>query len=381
MTHPTDDRPKARTDGGPTATTDDERATTLAVEELSHCYGSEQALSDVSFGLEPGELAAVVGPSGCGKTTLVQAIAGHLTPSQGRIRLRGTDVTDQPPEQRAVGLVFQTPTLYPHMTVDENVAYGLAAREIPSAERAAIVGEYLDLVDLADQREAYPSELSGGQGRRVELARALAPQPDLLVLDEPLSALDRSLRLRLRDEIAHIQEETGVTTLLVTHDQEEAMTLADRLVVMNDGRVSAVGRPRALYESPPTRFVGSFLGRSTELAATVRDTDPLRLAVGGGEVRLPGGGRSSAVGESVRCLVRPHGLSLRPPAEAPLSGTISRVVDLGRRYDVTVALDGETEVMVEREGEPPAVGDTVGVAVDPASVAVFTGAGEPIDAA
>ena len=381
MTHPTDDRPKARTDGGPTTATDDERATTLAVEELSHCYGSEQALSDVSFGLEPGELAAVVGPSGCGKTTLVQAIAGHLTPSQGRIRLRGADVTGQPPEQRAVGLVFQTPTLYPHMTVDENVAYGLAAREIPSAERAAIVGEYLDLVDLADQREAYPSELSGGQGRRVELARALAPQPDLLVLDEPLSALDRSLRLRLRDEIAHIQEETGVTTLLVTHDQEEAMTLADRLVVMNDGRVSAVGRPRALYESPPTRFVGSFLGRSTELAATVRDTDPLRLAVGGGEVRLPGGGRSSAVGESVRCLVRPHGLSLRPPAEAPLSGTVSRVVDLGRRYDVTVALDGETEVMVEREGEPPAVGDTVGVAVDPASVAVFTGAGEPIDAA
>ena len=381
MTHPTDDRPKARTDGGPTAATDDERATTLAVEELSHCYGSEQALSDVSFGLEPGELAAVVGPSGCGKTTLVQAIAGHLTPSQGRIRLRGTDVTDQPPEQRAVGLVFQTPTLYPHMTVDENVAYGLAAREIPSAERAAIVGEYLDLVDLADQREAYPSELSGGQGRRVELARALAPQPDLLVLDEPLSALDRSLRLRLRDEIAHIQEETGVTTLLVTHDQEEAMTLADRLVVMNDGRVSAVGRPRALYESPPTRFVGSFLGRSTELAATVRDTDPLRLAVGGGEIRLPGGGRSSAVGESVRCLVRPHGLSLRPPAEAPLSGTVSRVVDLGRRYDVTVALDGETEVMVEREGEPPAVGDTVGVAVDPASVAVFTDAGEPIDTA
>ena len=381
MTHPTDGRPKARTDGGPTAATDDERATTLAVEELSHCYGSEQALSDVSFGLEPGELAAVVGPSGCGKTTLVQAIAGHLTPSQGRIRLRGADVTDQPPEQRAVGLVFQTPTLYPHMTVDENVAYGLAAREIPSAERAAIVGEYLDLVDLADQREAYPNELSGGQGRRVELARALAPQPDLLVLDEPLSALDRSLRLRLRDEIAHIQEATGVTTLLVTHDQEEAMTLADRLVVMNDGRVSAVGRPRALYESPPTRFVGSFLGRSTELAATVRDTDPLRLAVGGGEIGLPGGSGSPAVGESVRCLVRPHGLSIQPPVEAPLSGTVSRVVDLGRRYDVTVALDGETEVMVEREGDPPAVGDTVGVAVDPASVAVFTGAGEPIDAA
>ena len=352
---------------------------TLAVDGLGHQYGAEQALSDVSFSLDAGELVAVLGPSGCGKTTLVQAIAGHLSPTAGRVRLRGNDVTGQPPEQRAVGLVFQTSTLYPHMTVGENVAYGLAARGIDPDERETIVDEYLDLVDLGDQRTAYPSELSGGQQRRVELARALAPQPDLLVLDEPLSALDRSLRLRLREEIARIQRETGVTTLFVTHDQEEAMSLADRLVVMHDGRVSAIGRPRELYESPPTPFVASFLGRSTELAATVVGTEPLRLAVGGDEVTLPTASTPPA-DASLRCLLRPRSLSLDPPpdrAGLSLAGTVSRVADLGRRYDVTVETDSGVELLVERRAAPPAVGASVTVTVPRDALLVFAG-GEPV---
>ncbi|WP_253738172.1 ABC transporter ATP-binding protein [Halohasta salina] len=355
----------------------------LNVDGLGHRYGTERALDDVSFGLDTGELVAVLGPSGCGKTTLVQAIAGHLTPTAGRVRLRGHDVTGQPPERRAVGLVFQQSTLYPHMTVGENVAYGLGPQGVDPDEHEAIVDEYLDLVNLADRRTAYPNELSGGQQRRAELARALAPQPDLLVLDEPLSALDRALRVQLRGEIARIQRETGVTTLFVTHDQQEAMELADRLVVMHGGAVAAVGPPRRLYESPPTPFVASFLGRSTELPATIAATEPLRLAVGGDELTLPDAGRTPPVGASVRCLFRPHGLSIRPPedADAELSGTVRRVADLGRRYDVTVETDDGTALVVERRREPPAVGEAVAVAVDAGSVVAFTAAGEPIDAA
>ncbi|MFO7834692.1 MAG: ABC transporter ATP-binding protein [Halohasta sp.] len=350
----------------------------LDVEGLGHRYGTERALEDVSFGLEAGELVAVLGPSGCGKTTLVQAIAGHVTPTSGRIRLRGEDVTDRPPEAREVGLVFQRSTLYPHMTVGENVAYGLGPREIDPGDRAAIVEEYLELVDLADQREAYPGELSGGQGRRVELARALAPEPDVLLLDEPLSALDRSLRVRLREEIARIQRETGVTTLFVTHDQEEAMSLADRLVVMHGGAVAAVGRPRELYESPPTPFVASFLGRSTGLTATVVESDPLRIAVGGSEVTLPAAARSPSVGTTLRCLLRPHALSIRPSREGEfdLPGTVSRVSDLGRRYDVTVRTDGGVELLVEQQTPPPAVDESVTVAVPKAALQLFDPTGE-----
>ncbi|WP_138005550.1 ABC transporter ATP-binding protein [Halalkalirubrum salinum] len=346
---------------------------TLDVESLSHQYGTERALNDVSFGLESGELVALVGPSGCGKTTLVQAIAGHISPTSGRVRLRGEDVTDQPPEARRVGLVFQQSTLYPHMTVGENVAYGLTAGDIDPDEREAIVAEYLDLVDLADQREAYPGELSGGQGRRVELARALAPQPDVLLLDEPLSALDRSLRLGLREEIARIQRETGVTTLFVTHDQEEAMSLADRLVVMNEGSVAAVGQPRELYESPPTPFVASFLGRSTGLTATVVDSDPLRIVIGEHEIPIQDTLQTPPAGTTLRGHLRPQSLSIGSPREGEfgLSGTVRRVRDLGRRYDVTVRTETGTELLVEQHARPPAVDESVTVAVPKSALQLF----------
>jgi len=378
------------TDESTTDTTEEESTThvggdgrqqPLAVNGLSHRYDTEQALDDVSFGLDTGEVVAVVGPSGCGKTTLVQAISGHLSPSGGRIRLRGEDVLDQPPEQRAVGLVFQTPTLYPHMTVGENVAYGLGPREIAPDERAEIVADYLALVDLEDQRQAYPAELSGGQTRRVELARALAPQPDLLLLDEPLSALDRTLRLQLRAEIARIQRETGVTMLVVTHNQDDAMGLADRLIVMNNGAIEAIGTPRRLYESPPTPFVASFLGRATELTATVVDSDPLRIRVAGDEVTLPAATRTPPAGETLRCLLRPGTLSLADDSDhtgLSLTGTVQRVADLGRRYTVTVQTADGTEVRVEQTATPPAEGDAVTMTVSRESLLVFTAAGNPV---
>lgn len=346
----------------------------LELDGLSHRYGDERAVEDVSFGLESGELVALLGPSGCGKTTIVQAIAGHLRPSAGRVLLRGEDVTDAPPESRRVGIVFQRSTLYPHMSVGENVAYGLSAEGIDPDRREARVREYLDLVDLRGQRDARPDGLSGGQKRRAELARALAPRPDVLLLDEPLSALDRTLRERLQGEIERIQRETGVTTLFVTHDQAEAMGLADRLVVMNDGGVAGTGGPRALYESPPTPFVASFLGRSNAVPATVVGRDPPAVDVGGETLALPG---SEIPRDATRltCHVRPDALSVRPgDAEVPersVSGVVTRVADRGRRYDVTVRVAPDVELLVEHTGSPPGADDRVVVAVAEGGLTAF----------
>jgi ABC-type Fe3+/spermidine/putrescine transport system ATPase subunit len=347
----------------------------LELDGVSHRYDGDLAVEEVSFGVEAGELVGVLGPSGCGKTTLVRAIAGHLRPTAGRVLLRGDDVTDDPPESRRIGLVFQGPTLYPHMTVAGNVAYGVAARDDDPEDRDATVTAYLELMGLADKGGEYPQNLSGGQRRRVELARALAPEPDLLVLDEPLSALDRSLRTRLREEIGQLQQETGVATLFVTHDQTDAMAVADRLVVMADGQVAAVGTPRELYESPPTPFVASFLGRSTAVRGTLVGTSPPRVAFGNAELTFeePESGRS--VGESVTCHVRPRDLSIRsagedavpdgttPDAESgrTLRGEVTAVEDAGRRYDVRVAVAPDEEVVVERTEAPPSVGASVTV--------------------
>jgi ABC-type Fe3+/spermidine/putrescine transport system ATPase subunit len=347
----------------------------LEVEELTHRYGSEPAVEGVSFGIPEGEVAALLGPSGCGKTTIVQAIAGHVRPTAGRVRLRGEDVTRAPPEARQVGIVFQRPTLYPHMTVGENVAYGLEAQDVDPARQDELVEEYLELVALRDQRDAYPAELSGGQQRRVELTRALAPEPDVLLLDEPLSALDRTLRDQLRDEIARIQRETGVTTLFVTHDQEDAMALADRLVVMNEGTVADTGDPRALYESPPTPFVASFLGRSNTVGATVVGTQPPVLAVGDQELTLSGLSTDRPKGVTVTCHVRPEALRLGALDGAgtvpTLHGEVTDVADLGRRYDVSVQLSTGDGLVVERLAEPPSVGASVGIEVPPGTVTLL----------
>lgn len=349
----------------------------LELDDISHRYADEVALDDVSFTISSGELVGLLGPSGCGKTTIVQAIAGHVHPTAGQITLRGEDVTNEPPESRNVGVVFQEPTLYPHMTVDENVAYGLAAHEKDRKKRNELTAEYLGLVDLYDQKDSYPSELSGGQQRRVELARALAPRPDVLLLDEPLTGLDPILRERLRDEIARIQRETGVTTLFVTHNQEDAMTLADRLVVMTDGTVSGVGHPRKLYESPPTPFVASFLGRSNTLSATVVNTEPLTVSFGDNEMSLDGVGVNCSERDTVTCQIRPEDISVvsskTTGERVSLTGTVTRVVDLGRRYDVSLQIQTGEELVVEQIAEPPTRGDVVTIAFSRECVTVFDG--------
>jgi len=351
---------------------------TLELDGLTHRYGSGRALDDVSLALDDGELVALLGPSGCGKTTVVQAIAGHLDPTAGRVSLRGTDVTAAPPEDRNVGLVFQRPTLYPHMTVGENVAYGLESGDLTTDQVSNRVDRYLELVELADRRDVSPASLSGGETRRVELARALAPEPDVLLLDEPLSALDKGLRARLRDEIIRIQRETDVTTLFVTHDQEDAMSVADRLVVLREGEVVAAGPPRQLYNSPPTRFVASFLGRSNELSARVESGESSIVTIGGTD--LPADALTDGLADAPRAAVhvRPSDLTVRSmtrsgeqsseaesisdrsgasadggasnerPGMIGMPGTVTHVRDVGRRYDVCVEVDSGESVTVER---------------------------------
>ena len=343
---------------------------TLEVVDLTHRYGDELVLEDISFEVETGEIIGLLGPSGCGKTTTVQAIAGHVNPTAGRIHLRGEDITADPPERRDIGVVFQEPTLFPHMTVGENVAYGLRPAGFDPDERAATVDRYLELVSLSEQREAMPAALSGGQKRRVELARALAPQPDVLLLDEPLSALDRGLRDQLREEIARIQRETGVTTLYVTHDQETAMALSDRLVVMADGAIAGVGEPRKLYESPSTPFVASFLGRSTRLPLTPPGDPGLTL-----ESRALAGDGGTPADTGRICLARPSNLTLldseQPKAEYTLAGVVERVTDLGTRYEVVLTLDAGGKLTVETQRVQLESGDRARCTIDGTDLLLF----------
>lgn len=355
----------------------------LEVDSLTHSYDREQAITDVSFGLESGELVGLLGPSGCGKTTIVQAIAGHLSPTSGQIILRDRDVTADPPETRDVSIVFQQPTLYPHMTVRENIAYGLAARNIDSNKRGEIIEEHLDLVDLQDQQNAYPTELSGGQQRRVELARALAPQPDILLLDEPLSGLDPTLRTHLRREISRIQCETDVTTLFVTHNQDDAMALADRLMVMREGEIAGTGNPRDLYESPSSPYIASFLGRSNILSLTVVDTNPLTVTIGDNRVQIGEPTTGYDTGDTVSCHVRPKDLSVncsdqdkteQPPS---VSGTVAEIVDLGRRYDVLFQTETGDKLTVEQTAKPPSVGESAIVTIPENCITVFDNSPEP----
>ena len=346
----------------------------LEVDDLSHAYTGEQAVEAVSLGVGAGELVGLLGPSGCGKTTLVQAIAGHIRPQSGAVILRDEDVTDAPPEARQVGLVFQQSTLYPHMTIGQNVGYGLTARGYSKRDCKATIAQYLNLVSLTGKRDAYPHQLSGGEQRRAELARALAPEPDVLLLDEPLSALDRSLRTELQGEIRRIQRQTGVSMLFVTHDQGEAMALADRIVVMNDGRISGRGSPRALFESPPTPFIASFLGRSNELLGTVLDSDPLAIEIGATSIPIPRRQSKLCVGSNITCHIRPQHLNIvtNHGGSCPvIPGEVTDIADLGIRYEISVRLDGNSEVVVDQFDDPPAVGDEVSVSVSPDRIVLF----------
>jgi len=311
----------------------------LRIEELSKRFGAFTALSGVSLDIHAGEFVCFLGPSGCGKTTLLRAIAGLDVQSEGRIEQAGVDVSVLPPSQRDFGIVFQSYALFPNMTVRRNVAYGLENTRRPKAEVQARVEELLELVGLPEQGDKYPAQLSGGQQQRVALARALAISPGLLLLDEPLSALDARVRARLRHEVKALQRRLGVTTIMVTHDQEEALTMADRIVVMNRGTIEQIGTPVEVYREPATAFVADFIGTMNFLEARVQG-EGLRL----GELLLAFDAGGLDDDETVIMAIRPEDVALHrvhgdDAPGTPVPATIEYVEFLGAFARVSLALD------------------------------------------
>ena len=280
-------------------------AQALQLEGIHKTFGDFVALQSIDLTIEAGELVCFLGPSGCGKTTLLRIIAGLERQTAGKIVQNGRDVSLAPPAARDYGIVFQSYALFPNLTIEQNVAYGLVNRRHSRNDIRARCNELLALVGLTDSGRKYPSQLSGGQQQRVALARALATSPQLLLLDEPLSALDAKVRERLRGEIRNLQKRLGVTTIMVTHDQEEALSMSDRVVVMNNGAIDQVGTPSAVYERPETPFVADFLGKVNVLRATSLGNG--RYRAGSVELDLSAGaGQAIAAGETVRIYLRPE---------------------------------------------------------------------------
>jgi putative spermidine/putrescine transport system ATP-binding protein len=334
----------------------------LHLEQVSKLYGEFAAVSDFDLKIEKGEFISLLGPSGCGKTTTLQMIAGLVTPTNGKITLDGRDITREKPARRGLGVVFQSYALFPHMTVAQNVAFGLEMRKIAKGERDKQVAEILALVQLTALADRYPREMSGGQRQRVAIARALVIKPPVLLLDEPLSNLDAKLREEMQFELRRIQRVVGITTIMVTHDQAEALSISDRVVVMEGGKITQVDQPYSLYEHPKNNFISSFVGKSNFLAArAVNEASGVSLLVDNTDLRIPSS-RSYPNGEL--CLsVRPEKLRLTDPAGGMLQGSISSRYFLGNQWLLSVTTPaGEISVSVANLGaQPPLEGEITGL--------------------
>jgi putative spermidine/putrescine transport system ATP-binding protein len=311
--------------------------TAIAIDAVSFAYpGGTAGVFDIDLTIGAGELVAVIGASGCGKSTLLKLVAGFLMPDRGRIAIGGQDVTNVPPRARNLGIVWQSYALFPHMTAWENVAYPLKVRGLPRAKRREVAMTALDTVGLDTFAQRKPGDLSGGQQQRVALARALVFRPQALLLDEPLSALDAAMRVGMRDEIRRIQQDHGIATVHVTHDQEEALSMADRVVLMRHGRIEQVGTPQDLYERPATQEVAAFVGHANLWPGVIAGPDSVDTPVG----RLVTAPHGASPGTAVTVLVRPE--RVRPGGSADrvntLTGTLARDRFLGalRRFDLAV---------------------------------------------
>jgi len=343
-----------------------ERSGELRLGGLSKRFGEVRALDDVSLDIAPGELLTILGPSGSGKTTLLKVVAGFETPDAGSVKIDGTEITSLPPAKRDIGMVFQNYALFPHLTVAGNVAFPLEMRNVARPEIGRRVAEALALVELGGYDRRLPRQLSGGQQQRVALARAIVFNPRLLLLDEPFGALDRKLRETLQLEVRRLQRRLGLTTIFITHDQEEALVLSDRIAVMNRGSIQQVAGTTEIYERPANDFVADFVGESNIFHGTVTEV---------GSVTLESGRRllihhPAGVGSRVGVLMRPERFGR---GANNFNGEVREAVYLGSSFKLRLACDDGLELVVRQpaQGSLPTPGSRLSVGIDPASIHVF----------
>ena len=351
--------------------------TFLELTGVQKRFGDVAAVEDFNLAAERGEFVSFLGPSGCGKTTTLRMIAGFELPTHGSIVIDDVDVTHRPPNQRNVGMVFQSYALFPNMSVADNIGFGLKVRKRPKAAIDKRVGELLELIHLEGRGDRFPWQMSGGQQQRVALARALAIEPQVLLLDEPLSALDAKIRIVLRKEIRAIQRQLGITTVYVTHDQEEALSLSDRVVVMSDGRIEQIGTPSEIYNFPNTAFVASFVGTLNLVTAGVVDAAGGRLSIDGQQVKTSKAVTDAGPDGRVTLALRPEGIQLGDgePGENRLKGTVEDINFLGSIVRIRVKVgdgdDGATPTLIALDAfnEPhlrlPAVDQAVTISFPP----------------
>ncbi|WHY85957.1 ABC transporter ATP-binding protein [Neobacillus novalis] len=335
----------------------------VTIRGVSKKFGTNVVLQNINLDIKHGELLTLLGPSGCGKTTTLNAIAGFLDPDEGELYIKGKKVNGVPPYKRDLGMVFQTYSLFPHMTVHENLVFGLKLRKIKKGELDSRISRALALVKLTGLEKRYPRELSGGQRQRVAIARALVVEPELLLLDEPLSNLDAKLRHELRAEIKRLQKEVGVTTIFVTHDQEEALSMSDRIVVMNQGKIEQIGTPTDIYQNPQSEFVFQFIGKSNRFEGVVieADADHTDVEITEGWVvktkkqNAIGNDRAFHVGDAVNLYIRPeaisimsddHGHSGADSEHVRQKAVIKQMNYLGSQWEIEVSVKGQYNVQI-----------------------------------
>jgi putative spermidine/putrescine transport system ATP-binding protein len=348
----------------------------LSIQGISKAFGQTMVIEDFNLDVERGEFVSFLGPSGCGKTTVLRMVAGFEEPTAGSIYVGGKDITYLKPNQRNVGMVFQAYALFPNLTVAQNIGFGLKVAGVAKAEADARVAEMLEMIKLPQFGDRYPYQLSGGQQQRIALARALAPKPKLLLLDEPLSALDAKVRVSLREEIRAIQKQLGITTIFVTHDQEEALSISDRIAVMYGGKAEQVGAPFEIYNRPATKFVANFVGTLNVLEGTVSDAASGKVKIDTGEIALKGKLNGSKTGDTLSLALRPEAISLgrRPGNDASLSGEIADVHFLGSVIRVRVGI-GNSSVSLDTFNNsttpPPVVGEKAEISFSSGDVLVL----------